>query len=377
MAEVEDLSTTDASNTARFPEAMALSAVNNGARALEGLLARHFSDINAGMLATATSTTDYTIASNKTISSYSDGLTVRAQIHSTSTGSATLNVDSVAAKNIVWNDGSQTQLGSGDLIEDQVVTFVYDLGNTVWVVDASLIDQSTAVTASSTTTFTNKTIDANGTGNSISNIETADAASGAKTGSDTKFVTGTAGTNGNLVAWNGDGDAVDASAAASDFASTWTYPGTVTLAGTADDLLTGIPSTALEIELMFIGASTDAANQAIYVRLGDASSYEATGYVYNAMISLATAVETIVSTSGFPLSTESQQDAASVCSGIMRLSRGAANTDWFASWNGAVDNAACFGGGRKSTSGALTRIQATTSGGSASFDAGTVVPRYR
>ena len=34
------------------------------------------------------------------------------------------------------------------------------------------------VTASSTTTFTNKTIDANGTGNSITNLEVADLASG-------------------------------------------------------------------------------------------------------------------------------------------------------------------------------------------------------
>lgn len=75
------------------------------------------------------------------------------------------------------------------------------------------IAASAVVTASSTTTLTNKTFDANGTGNSISNIEVADLASSAKTGADAKVVTGTAGTSGNLAQWNSDGDAVDGPAA--------------------------------------------------------------------------------------------------------------------------------------------------------------------
>ena len=75
------------------------------------------------------------------------------------------------------------------------------------------IAASSVVTASSTTTLTNKTFDANGTGNSISNIEVSDLASAAKTGADTRVVTGTAGSNGNLAQWNSDGDAVDGPAA--------------------------------------------------------------------------------------------------------------------------------------------------------------------
>ncbi len=63
------------------------------------------------------------------------------------------------------------------------------------------------VTASGTDTFTNKNFDANGTGNSLSNVDTADATS--TTGSDTTFATGTAGTNGNVAIWNADGDLVD------------------------------------------------------------------------------------------------------------------------------------------------------------------------
>lgn len=56
-AEISDLNTTDASNTARWPESMAPSAVNNSARAMEGYLARWFKDWN-GSLATGGSTTD-------------------------------------------------------------------------------------------------------------------------------------------------------------------------------------------------------------------------------------------------------------------------------------------------------------------------------
>lgn len=82
-----------------------------------------------------------------------------------------------------------------------------------WNVDGDLVDGGSApasiVTASSTTTFTNKTIDANGTGNAISNIETADLATASKTGADAKVVTGTAGATTTLGTWNVDGDLVD------------------------------------------------------------------------------------------------------------------------------------------------------------------------
>jgi len=72
--------------------------------------------------------------------------------------------------------------------------------------------------AGATLTLTNKTFDANGTGNSLSNVETADIASGSKSGSDATLVTGTAGSNGNIVQWNSDGDAVDASVAVNNLA---------------------------------------------------------------------------------------------------------------------------------------------------------------
>lgn len=81
--------------------------------------------------------------------------------------------------------------------------------NDATTVEDSGIAVADVVTADSTTTLTNKTFDANGTGNSISNIEVADLASAAKTGADTAVVTGTAGSNDKLAKWNSDGDAVE------------------------------------------------------------------------------------------------------------------------------------------------------------------------
>jgi hypothetical protein len=77
------------------------------------------------------------------------------------------------------------------------------------------------VTASNTAAFTNKTFDANGTGNTLSNVETADIASGSKTGADAKLVTGTAGSTNQVALWNVDGDIVGL--AQSDIKSTETF----------------------------------------------------------------------------------------------------------------------------------------------------------
>lgn len=84
------------------------------------------------------------------------------------------------------------------------------------ITESQISDLGSYVTPSSTNTFTNKTFDANGTGNSITNIETADIASGSKSGSDATLVTGTAGTSGNLSQWDANGDVIDSSVAASD-----------------------------------------------------------------------------------------------------------------------------------------------------------------
>lgn len=122
-----------------------------------------------------------------------------------------------------------TALASGDLF------YVVD-GGASRKID---YDNVVAQIAAATKTLTNTTFDANGTGNSLSNVETADIASGSKSGADATLVTGTAGTDGNLVSWNADGDAVDSTVAATDV---------ITTSDSASDTAAGIVELATAAE---------------------------------------------------------------------------------------------------------------------------------
>ena len=116
-----------------------------------------------------------------------------------------------------------TQTANGDLSAEQALGDLATgiLKNTTATGVLSIAAAGTDyVTAASTNTFTNKTFDANGTGNSISNVETADIASGSKSGADATLITGTEGTSGNIASWNVDGDLVDGSLAVANIIDT-------------------------------------------------------------------------------------------------------------------------------------------------------------
>lgn len=67
------------------------------------------------------------------------------------------------------------------------------------------------IEADSSDVLSNKTIDADA--NTITDLTPANAKTANKTGVDTKFVTGTEGSNGELAMWNSDGDVVSADVA--------------------------------------------------------------------------------------------------------------------------------------------------------------------
>jgi len=123
MAELNDLNTTDDSNTARFPENMNPSAVNNGARALEGILARGLKDSVEGNVNSSGSSNAYVVAANRTLSAYYDGLRVGFHANFANTSSVTLNVDSVGAKAIKKNH--DVALASGDIEQHQYVEVIF------------------------------------------------------------------------------------------------------------------------------------------------------------------------------------------------------------------------------------------------------------
>lgn len=123
MAELNDLNITDNSNTARFPEGMAPSAVNDSARALEGLLARGIRDAVEGNKDSTGSSNTYAVAANRTIAAYYDGMRIGFHANHANTGAATLNVDGVGAKAIVT--GTSTALTANQILQHQYVDVVF------------------------------------------------------------------------------------------------------------------------------------------------------------------------------------------------------------------------------------------------------------
>ena len=122
MAEINDLNITDASNTARFPESMAPSAINNGARALEGMVARWHENINTS-ISTTGSGNAYVLDAKGTQTLF-DGLVIGFDANHANTGASTLNVDSTGVKNILKHN--DVALASGDIEANQKVIVIYD-----------------------------------------------------------------------------------------------------------------------------------------------------------------------------------------------------------------------------------------------------------
>jgi len=121
MADIKDLLDTDASNTARFPEGMRVNAVNDSARALEGIISRFNNDTNGSISSAGTNT--ITLAAASTLSAYAQGDRFMFKAGGTNTGAATLNVDSVGAKAI---QKRQSALVAGDITSGDIVEVQYD-----------------------------------------------------------------------------------------------------------------------------------------------------------------------------------------------------------------------------------------------------------
>lgn len=113
----------DASNVDRFPENQSPSSVNDGARALEGILARWHKDTNASKASTG-SANAYVFAADQTLTAYYDGLVIAFDANFTNTGAATLNVDSVSADPIVLLNGQALQ--GGEIRSGQKTWVVHD-----------------------------------------------------------------------------------------------------------------------------------------------------------------------------------------------------------------------------------------------------------
>jgi len=127
MAEVVSLSTTDASNTARFPEGQAPSTVNNGARALEGMLARNIRDTQGYITAGGTANA-ITIALNATTAAAAVGEAIRFKAAATNTGAVTVTItpSGGAPRGAVAVQRDGAALTGGEIVSGAYYTLEYD-----------------------------------------------------------------------------------------------------------------------------------------------------------------------------------------------------------------------------------------------------------
>jgi hypothetical protein len=129
MAEIQDFSATDASNTGRWPENMQFSAVNNAGRADEGLLGRWYKDTDGSVTASGSSNA-FTATSNRTIVALFNNLTMTITANHTITGASTLNLNGLGAKTIKRFNGDG--LASGDITSGQPFTVIYKSSPDIW-----------------------------------------------------------------------------------------------------------------------------------------------------------------------------------------------------------------------------------------------------
>ncbi len=123
MAEINDLNVVDAGNTGRFPEGQSAPSLNDGARALEGLIARWHKDTD-GSLTTGGTGTAYTLTPNRVVPAYYNGLEFRMKFHVVSGASPTIDVNALGAKALVWPDG--TAIAAAEIAANEVLFAVYD-----------------------------------------------------------------------------------------------------------------------------------------------------------------------------------------------------------------------------------------------------------
>lgn len=134
MGQIYDLDVSAGGNNAApphgAPENMEYSDVNDTLRELMALLARWAAAGFSGIL-TSGSSTAYTLASGQSLTEYADGQHFTFLAHATSTGDATLNVDTLG--NVALRDSRGNQLGEGD-VQQNGIYFVSKQGSSFRVV---------------------------------------------------------------------------------------------------------------------------------------------------------------------------------------------------------------------------------------------------
>ncbi len=137
MAEIRDYSNNpDPQTSARWPEGMAMSAVNDTGRVDEGIIGRWEKDFN-GSLVSAGTASAYTLTPNRDLvtgqsTPLYDGLILAFKPHVANDASATLNVQSTGALPI--QDAAGNAVSANTLIQNRSILVAYSTDANAWVV---------------------------------------------------------------------------------------------------------------------------------------------------------------------------------------------------------------------------------------------------
>lgn len=123
MPEIRDLNVNDSTNTGRFPPGMNINAIDNGARALEGMIARFHRDIAGYNLTTGTGSA-YQVTASAAYTAYATGLLLLIRFHVVCLDSATLNVNGLGAKPLRRH--GNTTLRAGDIAANEQCLLAYN-----------------------------------------------------------------------------------------------------------------------------------------------------------------------------------------------------------------------------------------------------------
>lgn len=123
MAELADLAVLDASNTGRFPEGQLVPSINDGGRALEGLIARGHRDRSGYTLSSGTGSA-YTILTNAAYPAHAAGMVFLFRANVVCLATPTLTVNALTAKPLRRQGGGLIQ--AADIAASQQVLAAYN-----------------------------------------------------------------------------------------------------------------------------------------------------------------------------------------------------------------------------------------------------------
>jgi hypothetical protein len=123
MAEIADLLPLDAGNTGRFPEGQSIPSLNDGARALEGMIARAHRD-RSGYTASSGSGAAYQILTQSAYPAHTVGMVFQWRAHVASANGPSLKINDLPVKPLLRQGGGL--IVASDIAVNQQVLAAYN-----------------------------------------------------------------------------------------------------------------------------------------------------------------------------------------------------------------------------------------------------------